>query len=90
MGVLRKLFVGGDASAFQKQMKDGTVKTEQGSLRVNVRNDTAVQDLFADGEFVKLNEEFRKNRKRANKAVQKENKSPTGEKTKKSLRIRKS
>jgi hypothetical protein len=90
MSVLRKLFVGGDASAFGKQMADRKAIIEQGSIRVNVKNDAAIQDLFADEEFIKLNKEFCKNKKQANTTVQKENKIPTSGQAKKSLKIRKS
>jgi hypothetical protein len=64
MRILRKVFVEGDTSVFQKQTKDRTAKSvsphKYETIKVNVRNDEAIQDLFADDDFIKIQNKNRK------------------------------
>ncbi|MDR2737956.1 MAG: hypothetical protein LBB18_03395 [Puniceicoccales bacterium] len=61
MRILRKVFVEGDTSVFQKQTKDRIAKNasphKYETIKVNVRNDEAIQDLFADDDFIKIIEQ---------------------------------
>jgi hypothetical protein len=56
MRILRKVFVEGDTSVFQKQVKNRTAKSvsphKYETIEVNVENDEAIQDLFADNDFI--------------------------------------
>jgi hypothetical protein len=60
MRVLRRVFVDCDTSAFQQQVQNRQAKNAHGHaykpIEVNVKNDRAVQDLFADDDFIEIME----------------------------------